>query len=410
MVGISQPAGNPPPYVNRLTNSLYTIYYGCVTDEDNYFYEIFAYEITGLNQTPAYSFTTRIPTLFESAIYEPYPISFTSYGSYWKWPSSTVTSDTIVLTLEGDNEDLDMGTDVLGFGITYYVYNPPFPVETHGEQKWTWFEVVLDPDIQISGPEVSCSNPVSFYLLNMPTSYTSASWIIQQGAYLKASGDGTTAYANNLVNGPGQVVFTLHYDCGLKDVTLTKDFWFGVPGVPTVNPDGIPPEPMGIYSYQDISVTNSPGADIEDANWSSTGSVYTIWSEGQTGRFYSYTEGGAYFYVTTSNSCGNSAQYQGEIIVYGDQMDAISPNNEELNWDIIPNPTNTYFDLCINSNDISLNNKYLIEIFDPNSRMIRSITASELRNRIYLTDLLPGTYLVRLIFNKRAYQKILVIQ
>ncbi len=267
---------------------------------------------------------------------------------------------------------------------------------------------IINPS-SISGTALTCNGSGSYYIQDQPYG-SSISWVIKQNGNIRAQGTGTSAQASNLTNGSVNVEFTLNFSCGLYQIIMQKDFWSGVPGAPSTYPSGFPPEPMGIYSYQDIVLIGYPGANFWDANWSSSGSVNTVWSEGQTGRFYSFEEGGAYFYVTTFNSCGNSPMYQGEIIVYGDQMDKIFQDDEELSWTISPNPASTYFDLSIKSNDIDLLKIYRIEIFDPYTRLIKSIKLAGPENQIYLQNLIAGNYIVKLTINGIAYQKVLMIQ
>ncbi len=125
---------------------------------------------------------------------------------------------------------------------------------------------------------------------------------------------------------------------------------------------------------------------------------------------FAFSEGVANFYVLTFKLCGNSSLYQGEIIVYGDQMDRFSSEAEELSWDLKPNPANTYCDLNINPGNNLIITNYLIEIFDSYSRKFKSYQFNGCANSINLQDLTAGTYLVNLILNKKSYQKTLIIQ
>jgi len=259
----------------------------------------------------------------------------------------------------------------------------------------------------ISGStELLChSTSRNFSVVNIPNA--SYSWTVGSGLSKTENGNSITVTANYGFSGQTYVEVTITSPLGnyQYDIKTSKKVYFmigGVPSAPTVYPSGDPPIEMGIYSYKDIVVTNYPGA----ATWSSSGAVQTIWSDGQTGRFYSTEEGNAYFYVTTYNVCGSSSMYQGSIKVLDDMMDSIEPGNEDTFWSTSPNPCKSYFDLTFTTADEKFfNNPFTIEIFDSYSRMKQINKLIGINNRIVLNNFTPGSYFIRLILNGKVYQK-----
>lgn len=268
--------------------------------------------------------------------------------------------------------------------------------------------------IKIDGPTVLCRNTTGTFQTPdyMNSTFT---WTIDTNRLELVAGQGTRSLTvtprPNTFDGNTWISLSLHIGSPINVTrVITNNFWVGVPGAPTVYPSGFPPEPMGIYSYQDIVLIGYPGANFWDANWSSSGSIYTVWSEGQTGRFYSFEEGGAYFYVNTFNSCGNSALYQGEIIVYGDQMERITHNDKDILIAISPNPSTTYFNLELKSQTIyDTFDRYLVEIIDPFSRIVKILTLNGSYNRIDINDLDVGYYLIRLTYGTIVLHKALIV-
>ena len=187
--------------------------------------------------------------------------------------------------------------------------------------------------------------------------------------------------------------------------------WSGRPWAVTVYPSGFPPVYMGIYSPLDVVVMTSPGADLWNVNWSSSGSIITEWSYGQTGRFYSVAPGTGYFFATPFNNCGDGPMYQGEVWVDEHQQTKVNPENEEIIMLISPNPSTTYFNIELISNaKDQLINDFTLEIIDPYARIIKKFKLSGPQNRINIQELSPGNYIVVVKINNIVLQKTLIKQ
>ena len=213
------------------------------------------------------------------------------------------------------------------------------------------------------------------------------SWSVGGGLTKIENGNSVTVTAISHFTGETSIEVTITSPLGNNqfDIKTSKKLYFTIGGTPapTVDPSGFPPIQMGIYSYKDIAVTNYPGS----ATWSSSGVVETIWSDGQTGRFYSTEEGEAYFFVTTHNECGDSPMYQGSIIVLGDMMDSTDPSDEESFWTISPNPSKTHFDISYASTEEKITEgTFRVDIFDANSRLKQTNRLTGTHNRIILNN------------------------
>jgi len=213
------------PSVYVFNNQYFEMEYGCITGLSTYEIDFMVFKITNLELDESYRIYPDTSTIFDETEYDfGMPDPWFRYSpTHWYWKSEA-TIDTVILGFSGYYSNLELGaSEWIDFCIHIYPSGP-------GDIGWANFNIVEpDPPVEISGPSLPCSNPVSFNLVNMPTPYTSATWEIKQGEVTKASGSGSTASANNLTDGPAEVIFTIHFSCGLKDLTYKKDFWFGKP-------------------------------------------------------------------------------------------------------------------------------------------------------------------------------------
>lgn len=268
---------------------------------------------------------------------------------------------------------------------------------------------IINP-ASITGQLTTCNGSATYLLQNQPIGST-VSWIVKQNGTPVSQGNGVTAHANNLGNGSVDIEFLLNLDCGLDPISMNKSFWSGAPGIPIVYPSGYPPVPMGIYSPKDIVVIIHPGAYFWNAYWSSSGSIITEWTYGQTGRFFSIEPGTGYFFVYTQNDCGNSPTYQGEVWVYEDMMEKIIKPDDTLAIILSPNPARDYFDIELVHYSFDYSNEiYTVEIFDSYSRLIKQLRLTGIKNRINIQDINKGHYLVRLRLGKVILNNVLIVQ
>ena len=185
-------------------------------------------------------------------------------------------------------------------------------------------------DMSISGGNVPfCSTPVSFTLLNLPSSYTTANWSIKQGGVEKASGTGSVASTSNLSNGPGNVTYIVHFQCSLKDLTFTKDFWFGTP---TVNVSG-PSSGCTNNTYYFTATPTGPASGATNYTWDLVPlngnylSPYGSQNSQCAITFNNpYSASGYWVKARAQNTCGTGAYSQTNIWIHTCFSFTLSPN------------------------------------------------------------------------------------
>jgi len=291
-------------------------------------------------------------------------------------------------------------------------------------QTWnSWYAVGIGNEASniITGSASVC--PSTNYSYSLPSGFEgeSITWSTSNNLQI-VSGQGTRTVT--IARGPnypdGDGFISASYNHGNGVIISSKYLLVGLPGTLTVSPSGQAPIPMNLYSYLNTSIVSSPGADPSTAIWSANGSVIVMDNNGPTGAFYANNSGNATFYVTTSNSCGLSPLYSRQIIVssmMGATTQDSTGSNEGLTsvdiliWSISPNPSNSYVDISLEDNEYSnFTESYYLELVDSNSRIIKSLKLTGLRNRIDIQDLSVGYYVVKLKYGNKTVGKILMVQ
>lgn len=398
-----------PPGVSFIGNNHTGIEYKCITAESSYTIEMPVFRVDDL-----YSDTSRVYNLYMSTsqvfdilTYYHFPDGFKKYGSYWKWKFPDRLVDTVVLSFDGLYQNLDLGDgEAVRFGI-FTTY------PTYGDQEYFGIEIVPpNPDMEINGPDLVCDNPVYFYLQNMPTTYTTASWEIKRGSFIANSGNGTTATANNLSNGAWEVVFTIHFSCGLKNLEYKKEFWFGPPPAPTISPATIVYK--SINNVFGVSIVDSPQADPSTGIWETYGCVTPNGTpSGSSAEFFSCdVDGCGTIYVSTSNTCGT--YYKSSLTVITGNGGDCGPLPERASSSSIslsPNPANSYVELRINKVGTKLDNKgFRVEIYNTYFSLVKLININQSNVRLDISDLPHGNYIIKVIGLDFNASKQLIIQ
>src|SRR4030042_659162 len=160
------------PQVSVIGNPYKELEYKCYSDEYSYSIELPIFKITNLIYNEVYDLDLTVyePKAFDVVTYESVP-DFPPYGGYFKWPYQNISTDTIFIFLGGSYNNLDFYSSQ---GLRFAIRMPPEPF---GDTATAVISVV-SPPINISGQKLVCSNPVSFYLNGMPTSYSWATWEI----------------------------------------------------------------------------------------------------------------------------------------------------------------------------------------------------------------------------------------
>jgi hypothetical protein len=364
------------------------------------------FRITNLVNNQNYSFQTATSTVFDNVNYEPWPYTFQKNGSYWKWNNPTQTIDTILLNFYGAYQNLNLGaSELLPFGI--YTVPPP----SYGEVKYVNVSIVSD--MVISGSDIFCNNPVTFNLLHMPTSYTSATWEIKQGTIVRASGVGTGASANNLSNGPGKVSFKIHFLCGLKDLTFTKDFWVGTP---LLNVTG-PTDGCVNSTYYFTATPTGPSSNASNYTWDLIPlngnylSPYGYQNNSCAITFYNpFSASGYWVKARAQNTCGTGGFGQTNIWVHTCYTFILSPNPASESVTVTKKVAG-----ATENNNIDLlfedaNTIYTIRVIDYYGSLQYSTTKSGESFTIPVRNLKDGNYIFQIINEKDIYNLQLIVK
>jgi len=411
--------GQNCPHVSIIGSPTIYIEYECITEEYTYDVEMPVFLISDLVEDTEYCFDyDSESTLFDGYIYEPWPIEFdtTCVGGCWAgtdcgvWPESEISTDTILLRFYGYYDDLDRGTEYPSFGIciNYPLDDrPPWP---YGDFKYVGIHVTSS--MYVSGPKLACSNPVSFDLKEMPLSYASATWVIKQGAITKASGIGTTATANNLSNGNGEVKFTVQFECGLKSLTFSKEFHFGPYSSSDYEITG--PSSAPCESWVSYSIPQLEGVTSINWDWPQEWTYHS----GQGTRYLALITGqySGVVLVGVNNECGQSGSYAYKYTsIYGYCGYGFSyypsPASNEITITINEPETIDKVDNELIANVLSEDEiTYTIRIYNRLGSLVSTSFRKGKSFNIPLHNLRDGTYIVEVSDGKNSYREQLIIK
>lgn len=330
--------------IDPLNGAYFEMEYGCITSSSTYEIDFMAYKVTGLVDNVVYNIDKdNNGGIFGAIDYQSKSFSFVPiYDNRWEWDNSTLSTDTIILEFSGYYSDLELGSS------EWYM----FAANANGygsDRDDVSVEIVTS--MYVSGLTLDCSNPVSYSLQNMPGNYASASWVIRQNGITKSSGTGTSAIANNLTDGAGEVIYTISFSCGLESIQISKEFWFGKPAMPTTNPSGYPTYQMSLNDIAAIHVTSADGASNSQYNWTVSGSIDRLSTTPNSFCTIEATStGSGNFYITSQNTCGTSPTGGGSVYVSsggGGQQQCI----------VVPNPASNFVEISIQENEKDLVNR-----------------------------------------------------
>lgn len=259
----------------------------------------------------------------------------------------------------------------------------------------------------LSGPSTLCSGGGT-YTIGYLSPGDNVTWNSSQNiTRTSLQGSNPCNFQGQDFGGEGWITATVAMGC--DQFVFNMPVWSGRPWAVTVYPSGNPAQLMGIYSPLDVAILTSPGANLGDANWSSSGSITTTCNCGSSGSFYSTSPGTGYFFVTPYNICGDGTMYQGEVWVEDGMGNKISQEDEEIT--LSPNPAKDFVkvDLSRNTNEYR-SNTYLLQIIDSQSRIVKSYKVNSLPFEMNIQDLSKGQYIVTLQYSNKVISKVLLVQ
>jgi len=222
----------------------------------------------------------------------------------------------------------------------------------------------------------------------------SASWVIKQDAITRASGTGTTASTSNIQDGEARVTFTVDFTCGLDDLVMHKDFYYGVPDPTIDGPTYLECEEMqwyflnpedrwgGTYSWSTSYHFSIKGG----SNWTK---VLVSADEDGTGTIY----------CDVSNTCGTG---YGSLPVWIDEC---------FGFRMSPNPADDIVEISLDENYVDLNNilEYEIKIFNSQQFLLTNSKTKDSSIQFDTSHFNDGIYYVHVIYDGNTCVQQLVI-
>ena len=245
----------------------------------------------------------------------------------------------------------------------------------------------------ITGPDIVCTSNSTFTLYNRPPGAT-VNWT-KSSNLVYVSGQGTNNYVVKAYSiyspGPGWVNATL--SSSGRDNSIYKYPWVGVPPEPTIDGEQYPG--CGDINWYFLVSDYLP----ETYSWSVTYQLSILGSSsGKKAQIRADEEGDAMIYCDVTNTCGTN---HGSLQVWVDCW----------GFFMSPNPANEYVEITIDDTktDISKLDEYNINIINVQNIAVSQLRTAQPSIRVSTKDLLPGMYVVQLIYKEKSYTKQLII-
>jgi hypothetical protein len=376
--------------VDYLGDGYFEVEYGCITESSTYEIDFMGFKVEGLTEDLVYEISQTTATIFDEIDYQSKSSFFDPISNYyWKWTHPSLTTDTIILEASGYYQNLEIGSSQGFLFRVAYGYD------------WDMSSIAINVEssMSISGPYLDCSNPVTFNLLDMPSSYASASWTIKQNSITKASGTGTTASANNLTDGKGEVTFTISFSCGLESLSIKKDFWFGKP-VPSI----VGPDEVECYSPEWYFI-NDESYQWGDYLWSTDYNMEILsTTTGHKAEIQGLDEGYGQIFLEVTNDCGSN---ENRLVVYVNcSRFLLSPNPASESVQVTV--TNT------NATNMTVDDKtfdvFKINIYDLNGVQFYSDIKTGLPFSFPVNNFKNGNYIVKIYDGKKTTSLPLIVK
>ena len=379
------------PNVSYLEDGYFDVEYECIMSGSTFAIDIIAFKVTGLINNVTYGIDLDTANIFDHVHYQSKSYLFevvddeSPTWQEWKWTSPTINIDTIVLEFQGNYSNWEINASQW---FTFGAYRAGYG----GDYKNVMVSIITP--MEISGPSLDCSNPVSFDLLNLPETNAVATWVIKQGAITRASGSGTTASASNLTDGEAEVTFTVDFtSCWLNDLTFKKEFWFGKP-VPSI----LGPDEVECY-FPEWYFIDSDSYQWGDFEWSTDYMMDILGTTtGHKARIEGLDEGYGQIFLEVTNTCG-------------------SKETRKVVWidceffRMAPNPSDDYVEISLDENKVDFINilEYEVKIYNSQQVLVYNAKTRNSSLQFDTSQFKNGIYYVHLVYNGKTYTKQLVI-
>jgi Zn-dependent metalloprotease len=325
------------------------------------------------------------------------PHTYTVYGVGIDKAAAVVwQAESVNLTTHHNAQYSDVMTQTIQAATDLYGANS---LEVMQVQN-AWYAVGLGSQptqMTISGPTIVCYSPNSTFTLNNRPTGTTVNWTKSSNLYI-VSGQNTDALTVHALSttssGEGWVQANLYTGTGNVVTVRYQNFWVGVPAEPTIDGEQYPG--CGDINWYFLISDYYWGT----YSWSVTNGLSIIgYSLGRKAKIRADEEGSSFIYCDETNTCGTN--YGSLQVLVGSCFDFL----------LFPNPANDYVEITIDGTkmDISKLGEYDINIINVQNVAVSQLRTAQPSIRVSTKDLLPGIYVVQLIYKGKSYAKQLVI-
>lgn len=260
----------------------------------------------------------------------------------------------------------------------------------------------------LQGPSTFCSNTATYTLddadcLNPNLTIT---WEVSGGLSL-ISGQGTGTIVvqdNSTLNPKGSIRVTI--DSGCDELSYALDVCAGKPGLPTINPDGLPTITMCLGEILSVYMHDTNCGQGNSIEWWSTGSLTEMFNcTGRSCVFEATSYGIGNFYVRTKNRCGSSPTMGGTVNV---KIDCKGDGPIRPQFRVSPNPTNGAVEVLMPTEYYARDIPKTIRITDDQSNMIYEEVTYDNWLQFNIDSQKAGFYYISVIYEQSiSTQKLL---
>lgn len=258
------------------------------------------------------------------------------------------------------------------------------------------------PSTSIEGPEVLCTDPQTYTLVNnMPCAKT-VTWRVEPANLFASpsSGNGVTAslWGNATSSGPATLIYTLSAE-GCNDAEVEYDLFVGRPC--TFELYSFPTEIcVGERGVTFLNLFEDCLGNYSSIEWDFYGAI-SGYGYDNRGRYTGITTGTGYVCVTVTNDCGPK-EVCDEIIVKDRECGFVfDPRNSssksdaaEFKADVFPNPANEIIEVACSG--YVPGTRIAASLISTDGKVVRELEKYSQNFKVDMADLPSGLYVLQL--------------
>ncbi len=252
----------------------------------------------------------------------------------------------------------------------------------------------------IQGPEVLCTDPQTFTLMNnMPCAKT-VTWRVEPANLFASpsSGNGVTAslWGNNTSSGPATLIYTLSAE-GCNDAEVGYDLFVGRPC--TFELHSFPTEIcVGEQGETFLNLFEDCLGNYSSIEWDFYGAI-SGYGYDNKGRYAGITTGYGYVCVTVTNDCG-SKEVCDRILVkdcgggFGFRNSSSKSGAAKFKADVFPNPANEFIEIACSG--YVPGTRIAASLISTDGKVVRELEEYSQNFKVDMADLPSGLYVLQL--------------